>query len=52
MIARIERDDANPSLCVVAQLAHGLGLTLAEFLRRVEECDGTEGAKKTAAMID
>lgn len=52
MIARIERGEAKPSLVLVAQLARGLGLTMAEFVRRMEEYDGADGTKKTSPMID
>ena len=31
MIGRVEHGAANPSMCVTAQLCHGMGLTLSEF---------------------
>ena len=31
MIGRIERGDANPSVCVFGQLCFGIGLTVQEF---------------------
>ena len=37
MIGRVERGDANPSLCVTAQLSHGIGLTLNEFTAHLED---------------
>ncbi len=37
MIGRVERGVANPSLCVTAQLSHGMGMTLTEFVGHLED---------------
>ena len=36
-IGRLERGRANPSIPVTAQLSHGLGMTLTEFVEQVED---------------
>jgi transcriptional regulator with XRE-family HTH domain len=37
MIGRIEAGKAVPGPCVLAQICHTLGLTLSEFVRRLED---------------
>ena len=34
---RVERGDANPAFVVVAQISHGIGMTLKQFIDRLEE---------------
>jgi len=36
MIGRVERAKANPSLCVTAQLSHGIGMNLTELVSALE----------------
>jgi transcriptional regulator with XRE-family HTH domain len=36
-IGRVERGDANPAFVVVAQISHGIGMTLKQFIDRLEE---------------
>lgn len=36
-IGRVERGDANPALIVVAQISHGVGLTLKGFAEWLED---------------
>lgn len=38
-IGKIERGKANPTLPVSAQLSHGLGMTLEQFARHLENED-------------
>ena len=37
MIGDIERGDSIPTLCFAAQLAFGLGITLEQFIERLED---------------
>lgn len=39
MIGRVERGLSNPTLPVPAQISYGLGLTLREFVAKLEEGD-------------
>jgi transcriptional regulator with XRE-family HTH domain len=41
MIGRVELGKANPSLCLTAQLTHAMGLTLTEFLRKLDSDGGS-----------
>jgi transcriptional regulator with XRE-family HTH domain len=36
-IGRVERGDANPALIVMAQMSYGIGLTLKQFVERLED---------------
>ena len=36
-IGKLERGAANPTLPVTAQLSHGMGMTLAEFVEHLED---------------
>lgn len=36
-IGKLERGAANPTLPVTAQLSHGIGMTLTEFVERLED---------------
>ena len=36
-IGEIEREDSNPSVCILAQICHGLGMTFAEFAALLED---------------
>jgi transcriptional regulator with XRE-family HTH domain len=43
MLGLVESGESVPGLCVMAQMSHGLGLTLTEFARTLEDdadCDG------------
>jgi transcriptional regulator with XRE-family HTH domain len=37
MLGLVESGESVPGLCVMAQMSHGLGLTLAEFARTLED---------------
>lgn len=39
MIGRVARKDANPSICVLAQMSHGLDLRLSELVRMLEDTE-------------
>ena len=36
-IGQIERGDTNPSVCVLAQICYGLGMTFTEFAAFLED---------------
>ena len=36
-IGQIEQGESNPSICVLAQICHGMGLTLTEFVALLED---------------
>jgi len=37
MIGLVESGECVPGLCVMAQISHGLGLTLVQFVARMED---------------
>jgi transcriptional regulator with XRE-family HTH domain len=41
MIGKVERGASNPSVCVTAQLCHGMGITLNEFTAHLEDVSRT-----------
>jgi len=38
-IGKLERGGANPTIPVTAQLSHGIGMTLTEFVEQLEDED-------------
>ena len=36
-IGQIEQGETNPSVCILAQICHGLGMTLTEFVALLED---------------
>ena len=36
-IGQIEQGESNPSVCILAQICHGLGMTLTEFVALLED---------------